>query len=343
MTQRIAVLWLVLLTAILPFMAQAQVISEQKRPKIGLVLSGGGARGIAHIGVLQWLEDHHIPVDYIAGTSMGGLVGGMYAMGKTPDEMLQIVERTNWDDVLSGSPAYDELTFRRKQDRRDLQNEIELGLKHGVGAATGLNPGHKIGLIFDRLCVPYSNITSFNELPLPLRVVATDMLEGKAVIIKDGPLTTALRATMAIPGVFTLVERDGKVLGDGGLVNNIPTDVAKQMGADIVIAVDIGTPLAKDRATVESLGGILGQSLGIALIESDRHNLQLANVIVTPDLGPYKTFDFYAAQELYTLGYHGAEANAAALEKYALNETEWNDYLAKKRAQIQTEIPVPAA
>ena len=134
-----------------------QDAAVKKRPKIALVLSGGGARGIAHIGVLQWFEENRIPVDYVAGTSMGGLVGGMYATGRTPQEMRQIVESIDWDDVLRGSPAYDELSFRRKQDRRDLQNEIEFGLKNSIGVSTGLNSGHKIGLILDRLTQMRSN------------------------------------------------------------------------------------------------------------------------------------------------------------------------------------------
>lgn len=337
--------WLIITVAVLlggcPLTIFGQDAAVKKRPKIALVLSGGGARGIAHIGVLQWFEENRIPVDYVAGTSMGGLVGGMYATGRTPPEMRQIVGSIDWDDVLRGSPAYDELNFRRKQDRRQLQNEIEIGLKNGTGVSTGLNSGHKIGLILDRLTLPYSPVENFDGLPLPLRVVATDLVKGEAVVIKDGSLSTALRATMAIPGVFTPVERAGKILADGGLVNNIPTDVAKQMGAEIIIAVDIGTPLSGDRKTLESLGGVLSQTLGIALIGNDRRNLRLADIIIAPDLGAYTIFDFQAAETLYELGYKGAAEKSPVLKNFALDEAAWAAYLAERRSRIKTAVPVP--
>jgi NTE family protein len=343
MRQRLTFLWLSLLiltvSAVRPAFAQQPV--SPGRPKIGLVLSGGGARGIAHIGVLKWFEDNRIPVDYVAGTSMGGLVGGIYATGRTPDEMRRIVEGIDWDDALRGSPAYGDLNYRRKQDRRDLQNEIELGLKNGVGTASGLNPGHKISLVLARLTLAYSSVEDFDRLPVPLRVVAADMIQGRPVIIGSGTLSTALRATIAIPGVFTPIEREGKILADGGLVNNIPTDVAKQMGADIIIAVDIGTPLSKDPKTLESLGGVLSQATGVALIENDRRNLRLADIIIAPDLGTYTIFDFRAAKELYELGYKGAAEKASVLKKFALDEADWAEYLAQKRSKIKTDVPVP--
>lgn len=317
-----------------------QTNAPAKRPKIGLVLSGGGARGIAHIGILQWFEENRIPVDYIAGTSMGGLVGGMYATGKSPAEMRQIVENINWDEVLQDAPSQKELSYRRKQDRRESQNNIDFGLKNGISIPTGLNSGHKVGLILDRLTLPYSTIENFDDLVLPFRCVATDMVEGKPVIMKNGSLSTALRATMAIPGVFAPVEREGKVLADGGLVNNIPTNVAKEMGAEIIIAIDIGTPLG-DRRTLQSIGGILSQSIGVALIGNDRRSLALADIIVAPDLGTYSTFSFSAGKELYELGYKGAEEKAVVLRKFSVDEAAWREYLAERNARRKTEIPVP--
>jgi NTE family protein len=336
-----SVVWLLPTAVLSQQVPPAQAANRNNRPKIGLVLSGGGARGIAHIGVLKWFEENRIPIDYVSGTSIGGLVGGMYATGRTPDEMRRIIGSIDWNDALRGSPAYDELSFRRKQDRRDLQNEIELGLRNGITTGSGLNPGHKIGLIFDRLTLPFSTVENFDALPVPLRVVATDMVEAKPVVIGSGQLSTALRATMAIPGVFTPVERDGKILADGGLVNNIPTDVAKQMGADVVIAVDIGTPLSKDPKTLESLGGVLSQTIGVALIENDRRNLRLADIIIAPDLGSYTIFDFQAAQNLYELGYKGAAEKSSVLKKFALDDAAWAEYVAEKRSKITTDVPVP--
>lgn len=311
-----------------------------KRPRIGLVLSGGGARGIAHIGVLQWFEENRIPVDFIAGTSMGGLVGGMYATGKSPAEMREIVENINWRQVLQDAPTQKELSYRRKQDRRATQNSIDFGLKNGISVPTGLNSGHKVGLILDRLTLPYSTVENFDNLVLPFRCVATDMVAGRAVVMKSGSLSTAMRATMAIPGAFTPVERDGKVLADGGLVNNIPTSVVKEMGADIIIAVDIGTPLG-DKKSLESLGGILAQTIGVALIDNDRRSLALADIIVAPDLGKYATFDFQAAKELYEMGYRGTQEKALVLQKFAVDEATWAQYLAERNARRKDSVPVP--
>ncbi len=313
------------------------------RPKIGLVLSGGGARGLAHIGVLRWFEERRIPVDYIAGTSMGGLVGGMYATGMTPEEMRAFVERMDWDAALGGTPAHDELTFRRKEDRRSYQTEIELGgLPNGLQARSGLNPGHRIGLVLDRLTLPYTSVRSFDELPIPFRCVATDMLAAKPVVLKGGSLSQALRATMSLPGIFTPVEIDGQVLADGGLLNNIPTDVAKEMGAAVIIAVDVGTPLG-DRKTLDSLFGVLSQSIGVATIENDRRSLRQADIIVAPDLGNYTLLDFNAAAPLADLGYQGAQQKALVLEKFALSETEWQQHLAERRARMRGAVPAPTS
>lgn len=313
------------------------------RPKIGLVLSGGGARGLAHIGVLRWFEEHRIPVDYIAGTSMGGLVGGMYATGMSPEEMRAFVQELDWDAILGGTPAFDELTFRRKEDRRSYQSDIELGgLRNGLQARSGLNPGHRIGLFLDRLALPYSSVRSFDDLPIPFRCVATDMLAAKPVVLKGGSLPQALRATMSLPGIFTPVEIDGQVLADGGLLNNIPTDVAKEMGAGIIIAVDVGTPLG-DRKTLDSLFGVLSQSIGVATIENDRRSLRQADIIVAPDLGNYTLLDFNAAAPLSRLGYEGAEQKKLVLEKFALSETEWQEYLAARRQRRRSTLPVPTS
>jgi NTE family protein len=332
---------IVFLNSALTISAQkVEPVSKAKRPKIGVVLSGGGARGIAHIGVLQWFEENHIPVDYVVGTSMGGLVGGMYAVGKTPAEMRQIVENIDWDQVLQDAPSQKELSYRRKQDKRESQNSIDFGLKNGVSIPAGLNSGHKVSLILDRLTLPYSTVENFNDLVLPFRCVATDMVTGRPVVMQSGSLSTALRATMAIPGVFALVERDGKILADGGLVNNIPTNVVKDMGADIIIAIDIGTPLG-DKKTLENIGGILSQTVGVALIGNDRRNLGLADIIVSPDLGNYGTFSFSANKELYEMGYKGATEKAVVLKKFALDDAAWAEYIETRNARRRSEIPVP--
>src|SRR5262245_12250131 len=313
------------------------------RPKIRLVLSGGGARGWAHVGVLRWFEEHHIPVDYVAGTSMGGLVGAMYAMGSSPSEIREIGSALDWDKALSGPPSFAELSFRRKEDQRAYPSDIELGAgKNGISLPTGINPRHNIRLIFDRLTLPYATLRDFDDLPIPFRCVATDMLEAKPVVFKSGPLTKALRATMSIPGVFTPVEIDNQILADGGLLNNIPTDVAKEMGADVVIAVNVGTPLGT-REDIVSLTGMLSQIIGVATIESDRRHLQLANLVITPNLGKYTLLDFKAVNAIADLGYEAAKQNGPALEKYAVDEADWQTYVAAREAKRRTTVPTPTA
>ncbi len=302
------------------------------RSKIGVALSGGGARGLAHIGVLQWMEENHIPVDYVAGTSMGGLVGAMFATGMSPDEMKEFIEHVDWDEALLSEPRYSELSFRRKEDRRDYEVAIPLGLKHGISGPIGFSPGQGVGLLLDRVSFPYSTISSFDDLPTPFRCVATDMLAGVPVILKDGSLAQALRATMSVPGVFTPVELNGKLLADGGLVNNIPTEVVRQMKADVVIAVNIGTPLGGKEA-LESLTGVLIQSISLMTIANDRRDLSMADVIVSPDLGTYTSVDYYGYRDIIRLGYEGAAQKAAVLRPFALPDAEWQQYLAERAAR----------
>ena len=169
------------------------------RPRIGLALEGGGAKGLAHIGALMWLEEHHIPVDYVAGTSMGGLVGALYAMGMSPEEMRQLVESLDWSELLAGETPYRALSYRRKEDRRDYPNSMVVGLKNGVGLASGLNSGSRVLLELDRLTLPYSRLRSFDALPIPFRCVGTDLVSGRQQVFDSGPLGMALRSTMSLP------------------------------------------------------------------------------------------------------------------------------------------------
>lgn len=189
------------------------------------------------------------------------------------------------------------MSYRRKEDRREYPSDIELGAGRRITLPSSVNPGHNIGLILDHLTLPYATLRNFGDLPIPFRCVATDMLEAKPVVFKGGPLSNALRATMSIPGLFAPAQVDDKVLSDGGLLNNIPTDVARAMGADIIIAVNVGTPLGS-REDIVSLPGMLGQVISVTTIESDRRNLQLANLVITPQLGSYTLLDFKAVNAI---------------------------------------------
>ena len=318
------------------------VNAPKKRPKIGLVLSGGGARGFAHIGVLRALEENRIPVDYISGASMGALIGALYATGRTPAEMEQLINRLDWENLLQGKTDFDALTYRRKEDRRNLPGAITLSGKNGdLNLPSSLNPGHEIGLLLDRLMLSYGNDTKFENLPIPFRAVATDLVNAETVVLREGSLAQALRATMAIPAVFAPVELNGKILADGGILNNIPTDVAKEMGADIIIVVNIETQLG-DRTALQNLVGILGQTFYVATIENSRRSLRQADFIIAPDLQNYTTFDFQAGEKIVALGYEGAQAKTVLLQSLALSENEWQQHLAARRAKISDDVqPVP--
>src|SRR5258708_23615294 len=235
----VAIAFLVLLVAAFPRLSHVQespAVAEAPlpahRPRIGLADSVGGAIGLAEIGVIQWLEENHIPVDRVAGTSMGSIIGAMYASGMSPAEIQKFAEAVDWDEALLPEPTYRQLGYRRKQDRRDYQIVAALGLKHGLNGPNGFNSGHGIGLLLDPIAFPESGIASFDGLPIPFRCVATDILNGDRIVLHNGSLAQAVRASTALPGVFTPVEVNGRVLADGGMVENIPVEAVRRMDLD---------------------------------------------------------------------------------------------------------------
>ena len=314
--------------------------TQKPRPKIGVALEGGGALGLAHIGVLQWFEDHHIPVDYLAGTSMGGLVGGFYATGKSPKELKEIVEVQNWDVIIGGSTPYEDLSYRRKEDSRDYPNKIVLGLKNGLSLPAGLNSGHQITLLIDRETLAYSQLKSFDELPIPFRCVATDLVSGKEEVFGDGSLQRALRATMSIPGIFSPVRTGEKVYVDGGLVGNLPTSVVRQMGADVVIAVHLETAPAKPEE-IQSLFSVLGRSIDVVIRENELRGLSGADLIVNVNLKEFTSMDYPKANTIINQGAQAAGAKQQILSPYSMNDADWADYRKTREARMQSTVPVP--
>jgi NTE family protein len=302
------------------------------RPTIGVALSGGGAIGLAHIGVLQWMEENHIPIDKLAGTSMGALVGSLYATGRNGKEMRDFVKAIRWDETLLTEPSYDQLSYRRKQDRRDFQFGGELGLKHGLNGPNGFDPGHGVGLVLDRISFAYSTLPTFDDLPTPFRCVATDLLTGQAVVLHDGSLAQALRASMAVPGVFTPQELNGKVLADGGMVDNLPTDVVRQMNVDVVIAIDVVT-LPPAPTQFETLSGVLTRAVDVMILNNERRALQLADVVVSFDVGQYGPTDYDQSDAIINLGYNAAAARAATLRPFALSDADWQTYTTEREAR----------
>lgn len=326
---------------LLPLSLRAQQSpTPRPRPKIGVALEGGGAMGLAHIGVLKWFEEHHIPVDYVAGTSMGGLVGGLYATGMSPEEMRTLIDGLDWRKILSDRTPYEDLSFRRKEDQRAYPNSLIFGLRHGLSAPPGLIPGHQIGLLIDRVTLPYGDVPSFDALAVPFRCVATDLVSRKSHVFKDGSLAVAMRATMSIPGAFSPV-RDGQaVYVDGGLLNNLPTDVVRQMGAEIVIAVHLETAVveAKD---VQSIFGVLEQSVRVVLETNELRGMEQADAVVSVHLAEFSTTDYTKSEQIMQRGYEAAKERARLLEAFALDNTGWEEHIRAREARKRREAPVP--
>ncbi len=324
---------------IFPCTVFGQADPPKKRPTVGLVLSGGGARGFAHIGVLKVLEANHIPVDYVAGASMGALIGALYAMGMSPDEMENLVGRLDWPRLLQPLTDVKDLSYRRKEDRLNIPAPLTLkGQGTDLKLPNALNSGHEIGLLFDRLTLRYASVTDFDDLPIPFNAVGTDMLKGDSVVLSKGSLSRSLRATMSIPGVFAPVNVDGKYLSDGGLVDNIPTDIVKAMGADIVLVVNIESQIG-GREVLESLPGILSQTINISTLDNSRRSLRQADFIIAPDLGNYSLADFSKSKEITELGAKGAEQKMTLLRSIALNDTDWAEHIAGRRSRQLPNIP----
>ncbi len=260
------------------------------RPKIGLVLSGGGARGFAHVGVLKMLDSLDIPIDYIAGTSMGGIVGALYAIGYRGLDLEVLASRSDWQEIFTDRPPRSLLPYLQKMESGRYQ--LEFGLKGFKPVApSGLIFGQKITLLFSSLTFPYEHISDFDRFPIPFRCVASDLITGERLVLKHGSLSKAMRATMAIPTVFSAVDWGDSLLVDGGLLDNLPVDVVKEMGADIVIAVDVGYPL-RERAQINSAIAVMEQSMAMLGIERRKENIHLVDILIRPDLTGFSVADF---------------------------------------------------
>jgi NTE family protein len=330
---------IILLTTSVGVPQEAPKPAPAGRPKLGIVLEGGGALGLAHIGVLQWMEENRIPVSYVAGTSMGGLVGGIYATGRSPAEVKEITNTINWDDVLRGQTPFRDLSFRRKQDAHEVPNSLEFGLRKGLQFPGGFNSGQQVTLILDRVALPYSELQSFNDLPIPFACVATDLVSGKPHVFRSGPLSLALRSTMSLPGIFTPVRTGDHIYADGGLLNNIPIDVAKEMGADIVIGIHLETQPISPSDPLSSFA-VLGQSISVMIAANELRSMEQADVLVTVPLQKYNALDYGAAEAIIKAGYDAAAAKAKVLSAFSVSEAEWQQYLADRNARKKT-TPIP--
>ena len=311
------------------------------RPRICLVLSGGGARGIAHIGVLRVLEELRIPIDCIAGTSMGAVVGGLYASGMSAQDIDRTMRSVDWEEAFRDSPPRRDLAFRRKQDDRNFLVRLPLGLKHGqILLPKGFIQGQKLQETLRQLTLEFSNTTDFDRLPTPFRAVATDLESGGAVLLDQGDLAIAMRASISAPGVFAPVDYQGHLLVDGGLAENLPIDVARSMNGDILIVSDVSFPL-QDRTQLDSALTISNQMLAILVRKDSDHQkntLTGQDVLIEPNLGTISQTDFTAALRTIDQGASAARAAIPKLSSLSVDEDTYARYR-ERRAARQPALP----
>lgn len=313
---------------------------QATRPKVALVLSGGGARGFAHVGVLKALEAAHVPVDMVVGTSMGAIIGGLYASGMSPSQLERELINIEWGGLFESRAPRQTLSQRRKEDDLHLSPVLMLGFRDGeFRLPSGAISTRSLEWLLRKYTLHTRHLAHFDALPTPFRAVATDMETGQAVVLGRGDLAAALRASMSVPGAFSPLELDGRILGDGGLVDNLPVSVARHMGADVVIAVNIGTPLAR-RESLTNVVGVTAQMINILTEQNVQRSLaELTpnDLLLAPPLDTYTSASFEQAQAIAQLGSAYANTVAASLERFSVGEKAY----AQWRAARQTETPQP--
>ncbi len=313
----------------------ATMAGQGHRPRVCLALSGGGARGYAHIGVLKVLEQLHVPVDCIAATSMGAVVGGLYASGLSPSELEARLSHTNLSDIAFDRNERAQLPQAQRED--NFQYPIGISAGYGDGKfklPMGLVQGNRLLALLQNWTAQLPGDIAFDQLPVRFRAVATDLGSGQAVVLDHGSLPLAIRASVAVPGLFAPIKVDNKVLVDGGLVSNLPVQLARDMGADVVIAVNIGTPL-DDPETLASPAAVTQQMVTILMgqnVAAQKALLRPGDVLLEPQLGDLSFTDFSRAGDGIQGGQAAAQAVAPRLAALALPPDAWQAYLAARKA-----------
>jgi len=271
-----------------------------QRPKVGLVLSGGGAKGISHIGILQAADSAGLKIDYLTGTSMGSIIGGLYAIGYSGKQIEKISNGLNWDAILSNKPNYKQVSIDEKDEFGKYSVELGMkGLKPQLG--TGLIESEELWLTLNRLFLPVYDIKDFSKFNIPFKCIATDLSDGKAIVLSSGEIVTAVRSSMAIPSVFTAIDYDSTKLVDGGIIRNFPVTDIKEMGADIVIGVNLFTGLP-DISKLNNLLDVFYQITQYRDAEDLVKEKKLCNLIIEPPVGQYSAGSFDATAEIMKIG-----------------------------------------
>lgn len=333
---------LLVLLMVLPSALHGQS-PDPPRPRVGLVLSGGGARGGAHIGVLEVLEQLHVPVDYVVGTSIGAVIGGLYAAGLSPEQMTTEIQKIDWVQIFDDDPERSELSFRRKEDDWSGYFPFELGIsRDGLKAPAGLVSGRKLVSLFRNLTFHTSGVATFDDLPIPFRAVATDLTTGDAVVIDRGPLESAMRASMSLPGAFTPVEMDGRLLVDGGVSNNLAINVARNMGADVVIVVDVSPPLL-EKDEDWTLIDVSVQTISLLMKMNTRRSVETLtdrDVLIMPDITDVGFASFRNMLAAVSPGETATREAAASLSKLAVDSQAYAAFLHQQRREmIAPDVP----
>jgi len=304
-----------------------------KRPKIGLVLGGGGARGIAHAGVLKILEENKVPVDYIVGTSMGSIVGGLYASGYSAAEIEGICSDMDWDKMLDDTSSEKYLPFRNKGEYTRFM-KLKIGLKDkSISLPAGIIEGQNLGVELKELTMHVHHIDNFDNLNIPFRCNAVDLERGEEVILKDGNLADCMRASMAVPGAFAPAIIDDRILVDGMTLKNLAVDIAQDMGADVIIAVDVGIPLAP-REKLNTFLDIFNQFMNIMFIQSIAGQIALLDdndILIQPNLGQLSPGEFGRYAEIMEIGEAAARNQVEQIKQYSVSDQEWDTFLKKQR------------
>jgi NTE family protein len=314
--------------------------AQDERPKVGVAFGGGSARGIAHVGVIKWFEEHHIPIDLAAGTSMGGLIGGAFATGMDAAALDDMLKHINWDEMF-GDSSFGFKNIRRKADARAYPSRLEFGLKRRIVAPTALNNGEQVDRLVGRIAAPYYQMGTFDELPTPFRAVAVDLLTATPVVLDRGALSSAMRATMSLPLIFPPVLLDGRVLVDGGAMNNVPANVVRAMGASRVVAVNVGD-LSDLKKVDYSLFALAGATLDAMMRANTKAGIKDADIIINVPLADYGSLDWRRSSELIAEGYKAAESMRDTLLPLAVSEAEYARWQAGRQARRRTALPVPA-
>ncbi len=302
------------------------------RPVIGLALGGGAAIAMSEIGTIEWLEEHHVPVDVIAGTSMGSILSALYSTGHTPEQMRHILTGDQVSRVFRINANYAALSYRRREEDRDVPNGIAIGLKHGVSLRNSLLTDTGLNEVLDKEFLNYNDQTDFNNLPIPFRCEATDLTAAHSVTFARGSLPDAVRASASIPGVFRPFEMGGHEFVDGAILENLPTPQVKAMHADVVIAISLPLePVGK--GDLDSILGVLQRAFAVGIEANEARDRKLANVVIMPEVKGFTANDYLRVDLLAARGYAAAEAHKAELLPYAVSDTEWQAYLAHRRAK----------